>query len=252
MGAVKWIGGVIGWATGGMLGSLIGYAVGSAVDNAISGHQGNGGWLQSEQGRVRGSRPVTMEGDFGVSLLVLSASVMRSDNRIVKAELDFVKEFFVKNFGVVKAKEYILLLRELLSQDYDIRAACQQIKQFMDLASRVQLLHYLFGLSLADGDANPSEVETIRAMSAWLGISTSDYESIKAMFIKDQSSPYKILEIDPQATDEEVKKAYKKMAIRYHPDKVAHLGDDVQKAANDKFKEVNQAYDHIKKIRGMN
>lgn len=252
MGAVKWIGGVIGWATGGFLGSIIGYALGSAVDNAISGKQNNGGWQESVQGRVRGSRPVTMEGDFGVSLLVLSASVMRSDNRVVKAELDFVKAFFVKNFGVVKSKEYILLLRDLLGKDYDMRAACQQIKLFMDHASRIQLLHYLFGLSLADGEAHPKELETIRAMASWLGISTPDYESIKAMFIKDKESPYKILELTPEATNEDIKKAYKRMAKKYHPDKVTHLGEDVQKAANDKFKEVNQAYENLKKIRGMN
>jgi len=251
MGAVKWIGGVIGWATGGFLGSIIGYALGSAVDSALAGKQGDGGWQETQQGQARGSRPLTMEGDFGVSLLVLSASVMKSDNRVVKAELDFVKDFFVKNFGAVKAKEYILLLRDLLGKDYDMRGACQQIKLFMDHASRVQLLHYLFGLSLADGEAHPKEVETIRAMATWLGISTLDYESIKAMFIKDKESPYKILEITPEATNEEIKKAYKHMAKKYHPDKVTHLGDDVQNAANEKFKEVNQAYESLKKIRGL-
>lgn len=252
MGAVKWIGGVIGWATGGFLGSIIGYAIGSAVDNAISGQQANGGWQEAQQGRTRGSRPVTQEGDFGVSLLVLSASVMKSDNRVVKAELDFVKAFFVKNFGVVKAGEYILLLRDLLAKEYDMRAACQQIKLFMDHASRVQLLHYLFGLSMADGEAHPKEIETIRAMASWLGISTADHDSIKAMFIKDKESPYKILELTPEASNEDIKKAYKKMAVKYHPDKVSHLGEDVQKAANEKFKEVNQAYETLKKARGMN
>jgi len=251
MGAIKWIGGVIGWATGGILGSIIGYTVGSLIDGAVNKtpSQGSDSYA-GEPGRRQ--RPVTMEGDFGVSLLVLSAAVMRSDKKVVKAELDFVKTFFVRNFGEVKARQYILMLRDLLNQPYDLRAVCQQIRQYMDHASRTQLVHYLYGISMSDGQAHASELEQIRLITSWLGISEADHESSQAMFGKDELSAYKILEISKDATDEEVKKAYKKMAVKYHPDKVSHLGEDVQKAANEKFKEVNQAYESIKKQRGMN
>jgi DnaJ like chaperone protein len=71
------------------------------------------------------------------------------------------------------------------------------------------------------------------------------------MFVKDTSSAYKILEITPDANDEELKKAYRRMAMKYHPDKVAHLGQDVQKAANTKFQELIAAYEKIKKERGI-
>ena len=71
------------------------------------------------------------------------------------------------------------------------------------------------------------------------------------MFIKDSQSDYKILEIGPNATDSEVKKAYRKMATKYHPDKVNHLGIDIQKLAEEKFKSVSDAYQTIKKQRGM-
>jgi len=250
MGAIKWIGGVMGWAFGGVMGGIIGFAVGSMFDNALTGeHVSN---TQGGFGQARMGRPQTQPGDFGVSLLILSAAVMKSDKQVLKSELDYVKEFFKRQFGQAKAENYIAMLRELLKQDIDLREVCTQIKMYMDHASRLQLIHYLFGLSKSDGYVHPDEVQTIRNIANWLGISAVDYESIQAMFVKNPESAYKILEITQQATDEEVRKAYKRMAVKHHPDKVEHLGEDVQKAANDKFKEVNAAYDQIKKERGMN
>jgi DnaJ like chaperone protein len=127
-----------------------------------------------------------------------------------------------------------------------------QIKQSMDHSSRLQLLHFLFGISAADGHVHSTEVDEIRKISNNLGIRMADFESIKAMFYKDVYSSYKILETTPDANDDEVKKAYRKMAVKYHPDKVSHLGEVFQKAAKDKFQEVQAAYEQIKKERGMN
>ena len=254
MGAIKWVGGVIGWAVGGPIGAVLGYAFGSMFDSAMSGQfaVSNNQSDASQRGFSARNRPQTQSGDFGVSLLMLAASVMKSDRQVVKAELDFVKVFFKRQFGQEKAENYILMLRELLKQEYDLRDVCMQIKLYMDHASRLQLLHFLFGLAQSDGFVHPNEIEVVRSIANWLGISTADLESIQAMFVKNSESAYKILEITPQANDEEVKKAYKKMAVKYHPDKVSHLGEDIQKAANEKFKEVNVAYEQIKKERGMN
>ena len=80
-------------------------------------------------------------------------------------------------------------------------------------------------------------------------INQNDYTSIKAMFVKDVESDYKILEISPESTDEDVKKAFRKMAVKYHPDKVGHLGSEVKSMAEEKFKMVNEAYNNIKKSR---
>ena len=257
MGAIKWVGGVLGWAVGGVMGGILGFAFGSLFESAVSGQFA----LNNEQsdtatrgfaGRTRVDRPQTQAGDFGVSLLVLSAAVMKSDRQVVKSELDFVKDFFKRQFGQAKAENYILMLRELLKQEYNLREVCIQIKLYMDHASRLQLLHFLFGLAQSDGQVHPDEIQTIRAIAGWLGISIVDIESIQAMFVKNSESAYRILEITQQATDEEIKKAYKKMAVKYHPDKVSHLGEDVQKAANEKFKEVNLAYEQIKKERALN
>jgi DnaJ like chaperone protein len=122
----------------------------------------------------------------------------------------------------------------------------------MDYSSRLQLLHLLFNISLADGAANASEIAMIEEISGYLGIASSDYVSIRNMFVPETNSAYKILEIEPTATDEEVKKAYRRMAMKYHPDKVSHLGEEFRKTADEKFKSVNEAYEKIKKERNIN
>lgn len=232
----KWIGGGLGWAFGGPIGGILGFIFGSMVDGMSSG--------QYEY------KP-TQTGDFSVSLLILSAAVMRADGKVMKSELDYVRNFFIHNFGVETANQRIQMLQEILKQDFNVQAVCAQIGQYMDYPSRLQLLHYLFGIAAADGHYNPKEVEMVGTIAGFLGIDRGDFESIKAMFVKEIDSAYKVLEIAPEATDEEVKAAYRKMAVKYHPDKVEHLGPEVQKSAKEKFQQLQAAYEEIKKRRGM-
>lgn len=232
----KWIGGGLGWAFGGPIGGILGFIFGTMVDGMQSG--------KFEY------RP-TQSGDFSVSLLVLSAAVMRADGKVLKSELDYVRNFFIRQFGLEMANNRIQMLQEILKQDFNLPEVCLQIRQYMEYPSRLQLLHYLLGLSSADGHYSPQEVEMIGQIAGYLGIERQDYESIRAMFVKDLNSAFKVLEITPEASDEEVKGAYRKMAIKYHPDKVAHLGDDIQIAAKEKFQQLAAAYEEIKKQRGM-
>ena len=119
----------------------------------------------------------------------------------------------------------------------------------MNYSARLQLLHFLFGIAQADGQVETQEKNLIRHISNEMGISNSDFESIQAMFVRDTNADYKILEIEPDASPEDIKKAYRRMAMKYHPDKVSHLGEDFQTAAKEKFQKVNQAYENIKKER---
>lgn len=237
----KWLGGGLGFVMGGPIGGLLGFIVGTVIDSTTG--------TTTEYS----SRPQkTAQGDFGMSLLVLVAAVMKADGAVVKSELDYVKQFFVRQFGSESAKEATLLLKDILKKDIMVRDICVQISKNMDYSSRLQLLHLLFNVSLADGKINKAEIDLIEKISGALGISSSDFISIRNMFIPETDSSYKILEVEPSATNDEVKKAYRKMAMKYHPDKVSHLGDDFRKTADDKFKKVNEAYEKIKKERNMN
>ena len=233
----KWIGGGLGWAFGGPLGAIIGFAIGSIFSNSSESEQYIGTTAQQR--------------DFNVSLLVLSAAVMKADGSVKKSELDYVKRFFLTNFGQERAEKYILMLREILKQDIQVYEVSQQVGRFMDYSSKLQLLHYLFGIASADGSTHNNEIDIISIIAKYMGIASSDFQSIKAMFVQQVDSAYKILGIDPNATDEDVKKAYREMAKKYHPDKVAYLGEDVRKSAEQKLQEVNEAYEKIKKQRGF-
>ncbi|MBK9391077.1 MAG: TerB family tellurite resistance protein [Bacteroidetes bacterium] len=236
----KWLGGGLGFAMGGPIGGLLGFIVGSVIDSTT---------VTTSDYPSRQQK--TAQGDFAMSLLVLVAAVMKADGTVVKSELDYVKQFFVRQFGRESAKEALLLLKDILKQDIMVRDICVQISKNMDYSSRLQLLHLLFNVSLADGKINKAEIDLIEKMSNALGMSTSDFISIRNMFIPETDSSYKILEIEPSVSNDEVKKAYRKMAMKYHPDKVSHLGDDFRKTADEKFKKVNEAYDKIKKERNM-
>jgi DnaJ like chaperone protein len=236
----KWVGGGLGWAFGGPIGGILGYVLGSMF-------QGQ----QNMRGRSFRPGMPTTTGDFNVSLLILTAAIMKADGTVKKSELEYVKKFYVANFGVEGAKHYIKLLGDILKKDFNVVEVSQQIGRFMDYSARLQLMHYLFGIALADGNADPSEVEMIEQIAMAMGLGATDFQSIKAMFVKDTESAYKILGINASATDEEVKTAYREMAKKYHPDKVSHLGEDVKKAAEEKFMKVNEAYETVKKERGM-
>lgn len=238
----KWIGGGLGWALGGPIGGLLGFMFGSMFEGGSTGST-------TTQNHPYAA---TQAGDFSVSLLVLAAAVMKADKVVKKSELDYVKRFFVSNFGEAKTLQLMQVLKELLNKDINVQEVSLQIRSAMDYSSRLQLLHFLFGIAGADMAIHDSEVNAIQTIASYMGISAADFNSIKAMFVKDVDSAYKILEITPDADDNEVKKAYHKMAIKYHPDKVSHLGEESRKAAEEKFQKLNAAYDEIKRKRGMN
>ena len=236
----KWIGGGLGWAFGGPIGGIVGFVVGSMFD-------GNSETIKSNVKRGYSTRTTT--GGYVMSLLVLVAAVMKADGKILKSELDYVKKFMVHNFGEDSAQEAIKMLRDILQQTIPVNEVCKQIKQNMNYSARLQLLHFMFGIAQADGEVDVKEKEMIAYISREMGLSDSDYISIESMFVPNTDGDYKILEIEPTATNEELKKAYRRMAMKYHPDKVSHLGEEFQGAAKEKFQKVNQAYENIKKER---
>lgn len=84
-----------------------------------------------------------------------------------------------------------------------------------------------------------------------LRLSKADFESIKAMFVDQVGGAYKILEINKSDSDQKVKKAYRDLAKKHHPDKVQHLGEAYVKAAQEKFQKIQKAYERIKAERGF-
>lgn len=237
----KWIAGGLGWAFFGPIGGIVGFLVGTAFEGQTGTKT-----QQNSTGQA------TTRGDFMMSLIVLTAAVMKADGTVKKSELEFVKNFFRQSFGTDAATDAIRMLRDILKQGIPVQDVSRQIGQNLDYSSRLQLLHYLFGIARADGYTHKSEVNLIEIIANYMRIGSSDFNSIKSMFYSDTNAAYAILGLTPDATNDEVKKAYRKMAIEYHPDKVSYLGEDVQKSAKEKFQKIQEAYENIKKERGIN
>jgi DnaJ like chaperone protein len=240
----KWIGGGLGWALGGPIGGIVGYVVGTLFDS--SGEE-----LIQYNSTKQYKRGDTREADFAVSLVVLAGAVMNANGEKLKSELDYIKEFFKQAYGIEKTKELMLVLRDTIDKEYSLRAICLQIKAHLNHASRLQLFHFLMGVAQADGKIDEDELNVLKQIASYIGIGTYDFESIRAMYMQDTNSAYKVLEVEADATDDELKKAYRKMATKYHPDKVAHLGEEVVSGAKDKFQQLTNAYETIKKQRNI-
>ena len=248
----KWIAGALGWAMFGPLGGLLGYFLASRLERlaeVAAGYDGGQAW---GQGGSTGD-PAWNQGQrnsFLISLLALSAAVIKADGKVTSAERSRFREFFSANFGAQAANEAEEILNEILQKDFNLYEVCSQIRSCMDYSQRLQLYHYLVSLGTCDGLVQ-REVDLLETIANYIGLSKSDSDSIMAQFRPSNDGNYRILGITPSATDDEVRKAYRRMAVQYHPDKVATLGADVQKAAEEKFKAISQAYEAICRERGI-
>ena len=260
MGSFKWIAGFLGWVTWGPIGALLGFLAGSAIEDYIEGaRQLPGGasssphsYSQSQQHTgTRGYTAKEQRNSFLVSLLVLSAAVIKADGRTLQSELDYVKEFVRKNFGDAAVPQAIRMLEQFTRQDVNIYEIGPQIARYMNYSQRLQLFHYLVQIAMADGEFHKREKSVLEAIGNTISLSNTDINSVISMFYKEVSAAYSVLGISSSATDDEVRTAYRKMAMKNHPDKVATLGPDVQKAAAEKFRQVQEAYEEIKKERRL-
>lgn len=244
----KWILGGLGFAVGGPIGALIGVLIASAFETTKPAVDSNERPRASSQRQQR-----TTQGDIRVSIIVLIACVIKADGRVLKAEVNSIKPFLVRSFGEEGAKQALQLLKELLNQQIDPVAVAKQIGRHINYSTRLELINLLLQVANADGNLDPQELSVIEQIVINMAVQNADYQSILALYQrhKDTNWAYTALEIQPSATDEEVKKAYRRMAMKYHPDKVANAGEEIRQQATEKFRGINEAYEHIKNQRGL-
>ncbi|MDD6895162.1 MAG: DnaJ domain-containing protein [Prevotellaceae bacterium] len=267
MSAGKWIGGIIGWITAGPLGALAGVAIGAmfdvgldSVNNPDNSGTRSGSAFGSAFGTTRQYSADEQRSSFMFSLLVLASYVIKADGKVMHSEMQIVREFLRQNFGAAaQAQGEEILLRLFDEQKRQGRLqfkntvadCCTQMAQFMDYSQRLQLVNFLVIISQADGNIDPTEVMAIQECGHWLGMSKQDIDSMFNLKGDTLDEAYKVLGVSPDATDDEVRKAYRKLALQHHPDRVATLGEDVRKAAEQKFQEINAAKDKVFKARGI-
>lgn len=262
MGIGKWIGGVLGWMVGGPLGALAGYFIGSLFDGSsfsIETSEGNyqpGGYTREET--YQGQR-----NSFLFSMMVLASYIIRADGKIMHSEMEFVRNFLRVNFGESAVSQGEQIMLKMFEQQKQMNArnpsafkttiqeCCAQIAANMDYSQRLQLLDFLARIAQSDGRVINEEINALREVASYMRLSASEVDSMLNLKSDSLEDAYKVLEISPDATDDEVRKAYRNMALKHHPDKVATLGEDVRKAAEQKFQKINEAKERIYKARGM-
>ena len=256
---LTWLGGGVGWALSGPIGALFGAALGKAVSDLLSPDDPD---VRTRRAAGGGPR-ITTETDFRASLLVLAASVIKSDGQVDQRELDYVRQSFVRLFGKEEANESFRLFKKIVGTEVELESVAGQIRQNMPLSGRLQLLHFLFELAVVDGVADAREIQQISHIARLLSIPRADFLRVAALHgvaeggsrgsyqRAAQEDPYQVLGLSASASNEEVKKAYRRLAKQYHPDALASMGKEVSKEAEAQFRKINDAYNRLCKARNM-
>ena len=257
MGAAKWIGGIIGFMAGGPLGALAGFVFGSLFDTDSNDA---GGYYREEP--THGTTYAGQRNSFLFSMLVMASYIIRADGRIMHSEMEFVRRFLRSTFGEAAVGEGERILLNLFEQRKQmdrqnplafrntIRDCGTQIAANLTYEERLQLLVFLVEIAKSDGHVCNEEIEALKEVAIYMGL-VKEVESMLNLGSNSLSEAYKVLEIEPTATNDEVRAAYRRLALKHHPDRVAMLGEDIKKAAEEKFQSINNAKEQIYKARDM-
>lgn len=242
---IRWIAAIIGYSIFRFPGAIIGFLLGSLFEARSSSNGSRRSiFTQSKQG--------VSPAEFELNLLSLASLVIKADGIVNQKELDFVRQYFVQAYGKEHANATFKVFNEEIKKK---QLSAQKIAAFlrnrMRYESRLQIIHFLFSVAKADGNISDPEVREINNITGFLGINHRDFESIKAMFFSNPDSAYKILEIEKTANPDQIKKAYRTMVKKYHPDKLQHMDEVYRNGAEEKFRKVQEAYEQIQKERGF-
>ncbi len=202
--------------------------------------------------RRRQRRRNVTPADFELNLLSLASLVIKADGSVNQRELDYVRQYFARAYGKERANAVFKTFNEVVKNR---SVSAQRIgKLFQMRASyevRLQIVHFLLGIAQADGAVSAAEANCIADIAGFMRVTNRDFQSVKAQFFKEVDTAYKILGIEKTATNSDIKKAYRAMAKKYHPDKVQQMGEAHKSMAEEKFKKVQEAYEQLQKERGF-
>lgn len=285
MAKAKWIGGFLGLLSGGPIGALAGFVLGALFDKLTddngliadeseydyNGYGGNGysrsGGSYANSGSYSSGSSDNVDygtrNGFLFSMLTLASYIIRADGKIMHSEMETMRTFLRQNFGQTAVDEGNAIMLKLFEEQKRMEAqnpgsyrqviieACQQLRRVLNRPQRLQLLQLLAMVAKADGTVAREEIAALREVTTQLGLDEAELNSMLNLGTTTLDAAYAVLEIEPTATDDEVRTAYKRMVVKHHPDRVASLGEDIKAAAEKKMREINEAKELIYKARGL-
>lgn len=231
----KWLGAGLGFMVGGPIGGLLGFITGAMVE------RGNGDAKEISQN----------VSEFEVNLMVLASHFIKIDGRVSMSEIQFTEQFLNTHFDSQHSNERRQILNHCLQKEYDLHIACDQIRMNTQHATKVQVVRFLMDLALCDGELSEREHYFIFRIAGFLNVNDVEYRRIRTEHTQaPKVSLYEILEVRETATYEEIRASYRKLVLKYHPDRNKDANEAERKKLAAKFQQIQEAYDILKAQKG--
>lgn len=215
------------------MGSMIGYAAGEQIGRPSKKYS-----------------KTAHTSEFETNLILLASALIKADGHVTREEMDFVRGFFIDHFDPAHIEEKMAILQHCLERQYDTRKACDDLRLSCSMSTRLQIVHFLFDIAIADTGLSQQERNVIFAIAGWLNINDVEFNRIRQSYITEVKR-YNIFGLPHTASFDEIKAAYRRLVLEYHPDRNIDLSPAEQKAAAEKFHKVQEAFEQIKAERGI-
>ncbi|MEE8424077.1 MAG: DnaJ domain-containing protein [Thermodesulfobacteriota bacterium] len=240
---MSWLfGASMGWFVGGPVGAVVGGAIQHVFSSAKMKQIG-----QSDAA----AKPEMI---FISNLVAIMTKICMADGHISTEERRVIHKFFESSLGYSgeNLKFIDAMIDETDRQNPDLKQIVFAFDRFANHEQRLILLDLAYNIAAVDHTITEGEQNAINDIVAGLNISQAEHERIRGRHtVVKVGKNYAILGVDRSASNEEIKKAYRQLAMQYHPDKVSHLGQELIDFSNKKFQEINNSYQTIKKERGL-
>ncbi len=230
------IGGATGFAFGGPIGALLGAAAGTLAGQQLLRH------IDPEQNKKVA---------FTVAVIALSAKMARADGVVTAAEIrSFRERVQISEDDLHRVGKFWDLARQ--TQDGFEAYARQTVSLFGQKSAILeQLLDLLFTIARADGDITNPEWDYLQQVAAVFGYDEDEFNRLSDIYSGDNPPPHLVLGVSQQASLDEARSAWRKLAAAHHPDKLIAAGmpEEFIQAATDRLARINHAYDLLSRQR---